>query len=187
MFSGFLETLLQFILVISLSNKRYSYHLWLPIITKSGKKCNTFNRLQIANWSVFPSNISLPENRPIKFLYILYITVYCIYTVYTLHINYTVERKGFRRFFCYKAKKYRRLTTLTACCWTFKGKYMFVFPFLCFHFFPFRLKYFQIQPEFVSFFILGLDKTKQMKDLELNSELIPFWRISQSNCQSRQL
>ena len=48
MFLWVLETPLQFIFVTSLSNKRYSYHLWLLVITKSViKKRNKFNRLQI--------------------------------------------------------------------------------------------------------------------------------------------
>ena len=38
MFPGVLETSLQFIFVTSLPNKCYSYHLWLLVITKSGKK-----------------------------------------------------------------------------------------------------------------------------------------------------
>ena len=40
---------MQFIFVTSLSNKRYSYHLWLLVVTKSEKrkKSNKFNRLQI--------------------------------------------------------------------------------------------------------------------------------------------
>ena len=38
MFPGFLEAPLQFIFVSSLSNKRYSYHLWQLIITNYGKK-----------------------------------------------------------------------------------------------------------------------------------------------------
>ena len=43
------ETPLQFIVVTSLSNKCYSYHLWLLVIKKSGKnkKINKFSRLQI--------------------------------------------------------------------------------------------------------------------------------------------
>ena len=38
MCQGVLETPLQFTFVTFLSNKCYSYHLWLLVITKSGKK-----------------------------------------------------------------------------------------------------------------------------------------------------
>ena len=51
MFPGVLETPLQFIFVTSLSNKSYSYHLWLLVITKSREKKERkgtgFNALQI--------------------------------------------------------------------------------------------------------------------------------------------
>ena len=62
MFPGVLETPLQFIFVTSLSNKCYSDHLWLLVITKSGKrkKSNKFTRLQIEVF--FLPNISPPPN-----------------------------------------------------------------------------------------------------------------------------
>ena len=53
--------LLQYIFVTYLSNKRCSYHLWLLVITKSGRKTtsNKFNRLQI-EVVFFSTNISSP-------------------------------------------------------------------------------------------------------------------------------
>ena len=52
--------LLQFIFVTYLSNKRCSYHLWLLVIKKSGRKTsNKFNRLQI-EVVFFSTNISSP-------------------------------------------------------------------------------------------------------------------------------
>ena len=61
MFPGVLETLLHFICVTYLSNKRCSYHLWLLVITKSGRKTtsNKFNRLQIELFFFF-ANINSP-------------------------------------------------------------------------------------------------------------------------------
>ena len=69
MLPGVLETPLQFVYVTALSSKRYFYHFWLLLITKSGKKSNEFNRLQIEVFSL--ANISPPpppEYRPIKFV-----------------------------------------------------------------------------------------------------------------------
>ena len=57
MFLRVLKTPLQFIFCTSLSNK-HSYHLWLLAITKSGKKSNKFDRLQIEVF--FLPNISHP-------------------------------------------------------------------------------------------------------------------------------
>ena len=61
MFPGVLETLLHFICVTYLSNKRCSYHLWLLVITKSGRMTtsNKFNRLQI-DLFFFSANINSP-------------------------------------------------------------------------------------------------------------------------------
>ena len=59
MFPEVLETPLQFTFVTSLSNKRYSYHLWLLVITKSGKKeSNKFSKFQIKVF--FPPKVSPP-------------------------------------------------------------------------------------------------------------------------------
>ena len=66
--SGGPGTPLQFIFVTSLSNKRYSYHLWMLVIAKSGKKKknNKFNRLEIELFSlpnISPAyKIPLPSN-----------------------------------------------------------------------------------------------------------------------------
>ena len=73
---------LQFIFVTTLSNKRYSCHLWLLVITKSGKKKgNKFNSFQIEVF--FFQNISSPlapyislKYRPIKFVLSPYIKLF---------------------------------------------------------------------------------------------------------------
>ena len=69
MFPGVLETPFQVIFIASLSNKRYSYHLWLLVITKSGKKkSNKFNRLQIEVF--FLPNIQNVQGLLKRFLYL---------------------------------------------------------------------------------------------------------------------
>ena len=79
MFPGVLEMPLQFIFVTSLSNKCYSYHSWLLVITKSGKKrkkSNKFNRFQIEVFflpNISPLLYKLPKYRLIKFLLCPYI------------------------------------------------------------------------------------------------------------------
>ena len=63
-FPGVLETPLQFIFVTSLPNKRYSYHLWLLVITKSGKKKNRNKFTRLQNEVFFLSNIGPPVYNP---------------------------------------------------------------------------------------------------------------------------
>ena len=53
-FPGVPETPLQFIFVTSLSSIRYSYHLWLLVITKSRKNITTYAEFEFHNPGVVP-------------------------------------------------------------------------------------------------------------------------------------
>ena len=71
MFLGVLEMPLQFIFITSLSNK-HSYHLWLLVITKSGKvgfdgKITTVN-FMIISTKLYVLVVTLSSNHNIKFL-----------------------------------------------------------------------------------------------------------------------
>ena len=60
MFPGVLEAPLQFIFVPSLSDKRYSYNLWLLVIPKSGNKKRKVISLTDCKLNCFCSRIVTP-------------------------------------------------------------------------------------------------------------------------------
>ena len=72
MFPGVLEMPLQFIFITSLSNKHYSYHLWLLVITKSGK-IGFYGNITTVNFMIISTKLYVPVvtlslNHNIKFL-----------------------------------------------------------------------------------------------------------------------
>ena len=69
MFPGVQEMPLQFIVVTSLSNKRYSYDWWLLVITKSGKEERKIISLTVCKLKCFSSQIqATPPPSPIYVL-----------------------------------------------------------------------------------------------------------------------
>ena len=94
------------IFVTSLSNKRYSYHYWLLVITNLEKreKSNKFNRFQIEvfflpNIGPLVSKSPLPtEYRPIKFALCMYmrpghingILRYCFYMKTKITVDFHI-------------------------------------------------------------------------------------------------